>query len=179
MAAHSAYVQFSIRASVFALVTLSLAACASGPRYGDAAAVHTLPHDKARLVVFRESHFAGSLKTARIKIDGRTVASLPNGAVLQVDHDPGHVEIGVDSLLDFGACEIRLEVNPQAEYFVEVGVYIPMSPVTMGLVPHLLITTNSTANRVCGGGWCAAVVEKREASARLHDLTLVTPTSTP
>jgi hypothetical protein len=111
------------KVSGLVLVALALAACgASGPRYAEhAAALPAIPHDVARLTVFRaadHAHATGS--PARVSIDGRE-----RGRVSFAGFETFHVPAGphvlaVDDPGAPGRCTLSVDVLGGEEYYFEI-----------------------------------------------------------
>jgi len=138
------------------------------------AALPAIPTGQARIFFFRESHFVGLAATARLRLDGITVGWLDNGTAVFVDHPAGEVELSVDSAGQFGHDGFKMTLVAGQEYFVPVAAQA--SPMfTSGAAGYLLGNLNADVHQYCGGGWCAALIEKDAALPILSKLSVSGP----
>ena len=158
---------------------LALPACASGPRYADySPSMKPLDPAASRLTIFRESHFSGSGMDARVKIDGKTVGTVPNGSVLVVDHAPGNLKISLDSRADmFDGMEFPITAEPAHAYYIEIrSTHADYMQTMGGALPYLLGSMRAEGvTDYCGHGWCAALRSESEAAPKLAELDVERP----
>jgi hypothetical protein len=129
--------------------------------------------DKGRATFFRESHFVGSLIEARVKVDGREVGTVSNGAALEIEIPSGEPKIVIDSALGFASLTIPLKVEAGMAYYIEVAAQSPIP--AAGVVPYLLGGLKSKVDQYCNSDWCAGIIEKNEALPKIQNLGLETP----
>jgi hypothetical protein len=104
-------------------VALQLAACA-GP-----SAIESQSKQRdtrlARMYFLREKGMLGALggtvPTAEVKVDGKTVGSVTNGSYIFVDRSPGLYKLSVQSALTL-AFETEVQVEADRAYYFNIGV---------------------------------------------------------
>lgn len=152
-----------------------LAACASGPRFGEVrASLQDVPPGKARVVLFRQSRFVGIMVSKDIKIDSKTIGALSDGSFLIADHEPGEIEVTVVNDFLSKDFQFAFKVEGGKTYYVELDqsgtMELPLGG--GGFVP---LTVGADVSRFCGPGWCAGLEDEAEALPKLSSLTRGSP----
>jgi hypothetical protein len=160
-----------------ALVTVCLlGGCSGGPEYAEVApSLGAVSSGQARLVFFRESHFAGSIVTLRLWVDGVRVGSLPNGSVLIVDHTPGTVRVRFDQWGSFSPVSFPITAEAGHEYYIELGMRPQCELFLVGVIGCAIadsVADMSAGDHCSSEGWCAALRDRDAALPRLTDLTV-------
>ena len=104
--------------SVFCVLLITfVASCTSPGNVGvDTYNKETLEQNKARLIFKRENSFLSSGNAARIKIDGKLVTKLSNGASFYVDVPPGPTYIQVYGRFDPGQFQLDLNLEKNKSF---------------------------------------------------------------
>ncbi len=110
------------RAAVLLFGTIALGACSGAGTEAGAALTAPLAQSQARLKLYRPSALPGSLADARVKIDGREVASLSNDNSKVMDVAVGHHQVVVDHWGHPNVYKLDLDVKPGMVYALEVTV---------------------------------------------------------
>ena len=155
--------------TLFAILASLISGCAgtaSGPAYKQYAAGMTLiSADKSRIYLIREPAFMASGVAARVRINGITVAELPNGGFLDIERDPGQLFIVADSSMLGSIGETRLSLNVLGgnEY------YVLMSP-NSGAVGAVIFAGAIGAMAEGNGPFRIDVIPKEMATQKLQSL---------
>jgi len=97
----------------------ALCACAGGAE-NTALLNQPLAKGNARLKIVRTGEFLAALRDARIKLDGKQVASLSNGGSTIIDIAAGSHEITADVWDSPQISKVRLDAKPAMLYVFEV-----------------------------------------------------------
>jgi len=104
-----------------ALATASaLCACAGGGTENTALLSQSLGKGSARPKIVRTSELLAALRDARIKLDGKQVASLSDGGSTIIDIPAGSHEITADVWDSPQISKVRLDAKPATLYIFEV-----------------------------------------------------------
>lgn len=171
----------AILVGVLAIVAAPLAAlgqsdnqpAASAP-YDPSLGFGPLGAGQARIFFYREGHFVGGMAIARVRLDGVTSAWVQNRQAVYVDHPAGEVKVSIDSPMDLGSADFTIPLEQGQEYFVPLAAQgNPMF--TGGAAGYLLGSLKADVHQYCGGGWCAALVERNIALPTLQNLPISPP----
>jgi hypothetical protein len=170
------------------LPILVMAAC-GGTQWSDVkSTLPAVPQDKARLVIFRQSHFGGSAVRVNISINDTVIGSISNGSVLRVDHAPGNLDIYVDPETPLGLSAIDrmfgapkgfddfLTVDGGHTYYIELGGWPNCDPDRIGgLAACGMEATSMTKSDNCNFSlhWCVGVRDESVALPKLDGLSVV------
>ncbi|MGO4682301.1 hypothetical protein [Hyphomicrobium sp. 2TAF46] len=141
------------------LIGVTLAGCGSQSAENAGLANMPLRTSDARLKIYRTDTLESAGDAARVRIDGREVASLGIGGSTMLDVPAGHHKIVVDSVLHPNVYEISLAAKPGAHYALEVS---PRSEATVARMFGVVgMLAESSANQN-GGEFQIRVVEPAE-----------------
>jgi hypothetical protein len=170
--------------------SLSLAGCATGPRYvASSAAAAEVPDGMGRVTVYRpDSTLQYALRGMRLDYDGERAASLPHGSFV-VMHVPAGAHVLRADLWDApGECELNVVVPDGASVYVRAA---PRAENFAASVPGLALASApgasaatiaaggaamvggmaaESAGRKCGGAFALRVVDPKVALPELPDL---------
>lgn len=141
------------------LFTAILAGCGSQVAENASLAHTPLRTSEARLKIYRTDTLESAGDAARVRIDGREVASLGIGGSTMLDVPAGHHKIVVDSVLHPNVYEISLAAKPGAHYALEVS---PRSEATVARMFGVVGMLAESASNKNGGEFQIRVVESGE-----------------
>lgn len=104
---------------------LTLAGCGgpNGPTYASLEK-HKLSSGKAELVVYHPNgEFTGSVPLGSgpdVKVNGKTVCSLPNGSFFVTSVAPGDTSVSSTKALAIGTSTLNITAKPNNRYFIRV-----------------------------------------------------------
>ncbi len=141
-----------------------------GPSFGEVQpTLQPVAKDKARIILFRDSHFMGWGASNDVKIDDKPVGNLANGTFLVADHDPGDIRIALIGDFFSGDFAFSFEAKAGETYYVEYQMDGSTdAPIQGG--GFVTISAHAEKRDFCGPGWCAGRESAAEALPKLANL---------
>ncbi len=128
----------------------------------------------ARVFFIRKGKFIGSATTARIRLNGETVAWLSAGKTVFVDHAPGEVTVGVDTPMDFfGQLDFPVKLQAGQYHYVVVMARSTGCYGGVGVVFCINDASEKEEYQYCDTGWCTKTIEASEALPILAKMTIL------
>lgn len=165
-----------MRNVLIAAVAMSLAACAAdGLPYPEHPASSLVVSGVAKVTMFRANDTVlYSARTARLAVDGERAGKLATGGFRTFKVPPGPHTLVVNMWDAPGSCELRVDIQPDVEYFYQVAPRLPSlaastpgafllgaspSAVLFGLGVATVGMAAESADKQCGGAFSIVPVD--------------------
>jgi hypothetical protein len=121
-----------------------------------------VPKSHARLIIHREGSVVGMVADARVRVDGRDVASLGNDEVKVLDIPAGAHQIAVDHWSHPGVSKLDLNAKPGTVY--EIRAAVRGEAAAAGMMFGLAGSAIESASNGDAGFWSLQLVKQRPAA---------------